>query len=160
MKLSGIIKPADQVRDFYLKNMIIFYYIKNQINIHTIYKKKKDIPKRKVEKPVVIDYGSGFAEFFEDEIGVYNLTNLSDVWDISYINSQAKERIGYPTQKPLELLERIITIYTKKGDIVADFFCGSGTTLVAAQKLGRHWMGCDINPKCETIVKQRLLMHS
>lgn len=67
-----------------------------------------------------------------------------DVWDIPIINSQAKERIGYPTQKPEELLETIIKASSNEGDLVADFFCGSGTTLAVAEKLGRKWIGSDI----------------
>ena len=71
--------------------------------------------------------------------------SLSDVWtDISPINSQAKERLGYATQKPLELLERIITISTSKGAVVFDPFCGCATTMEAAHKLERQWIGIDI----------------
>jgi len=62
------------------------------------------------------------------------------------ISSQSSERLGYPTQKPVALLERIINAATDEGDIVLDPFCGCGTTLVAAQKLGRKWIGIDISP--------------
>jgi adenine specific DNA methylase Mod len=71
---------------------------------------------------------------------------LSDTWtDIKYIHSQAKERMGYPTQKPVELLKRIIQTSTNPGDLVLDPFCGCGTTLVAAQELKRKWVGIDKN---------------
>ena len=71
--------------------------------------------------------------------------SLQNLWnDLSPINSQAQERLGYPTQKPLGLLERIITASSNPGDLVADFFCGSGTTLAVAEKLGRKWIGCDL----------------
>ena len=69
-----------------------------------------------------------------------------DVWDIPVINSQAKERLGYPTQKPEILLERIISTSSNKDDVVLDAFCGCGTALVMAQKLGRSWIGLDISP--------------
>ncbi len=69
---------------------------------------------------------------------------LSDVWDIPFLNPKAKERTGYPTQKPLLLLERIISLATNEGDCVLDPFCGSGTTLVAAQSLNRTAMGVDV----------------
>ena len=70
---------------------------------------------------------------------------LQDIWtDISPIGAQAGERLGYPTQKPLTLLERIIKSSTNPGDVVFDPFCGCGTAVVAAQQLGRHWIGCDI----------------
>lgn len=70
---------------------------------------------------------------------------VSDVWtDIDRINQAAKERLGYPTQKPIALLKRIILASTKEGDIVFDPFCGCGTTIYAAQQTGRRWIGCDI----------------
>ena len=70
---------------------------------------------------------------------------LSDVWtDISPINSQAKERLGYRTQKPVALLERIIKASSNPGDVVMDPFCGCATTIEAAEKLGRKWIGIDI----------------
>lgn len=68
---------------------------------------------------------------------------LSDVWDIPYLNPKAKERVGYPTQKPLLLLERIIELVTDQGDIVLDPFCGSGTTCVASKILNRDYIGID-----------------
>lgn len=81
---------------------------------------------------------------------------LSDVWEIPFLNPKAKERTGYPTQKPIELLERIIKISTDEGDIVLDPFCGSGTTLVAAKLLGRKYLGIDINPSAIDLCKNRL----
>ena len=66
------------------------------------------------------------------------------IWDIPPINSQAKERMGYDTQKPLALLERIIQASTNPGDVVLDPFCGCATTIEAAHKLGRQWIGIDI----------------
>lgn len=68
---------------------------------------------------------------------------LGDVWDIPYLNPKAKERCGYPTQKPILLLEQIISLVTDKNDIVLDPFCGSGTTLVASKLLGRNYIGFD-----------------
>lgn len=80
-----------------------------------------------------------------------------DVWDIPIINSQAKERLGYPTQKPEELLETIIKSSTRPGQIVADFFCGSGTTLAVAEKLGRRWIGADLGRYAIHTTRKRLL---
>ena len=68
----------------------------------------------------------------------------NDTWDIPYENSQSINRTGYPTQKPEKLLERIIKTSSNEGDIVCDFFCGSGTTLAVAEKLGRKWIGSDL----------------
>ncbi len=72
------------------------------------------------------------------------MTIAPDVWEVNYINSQAIERTGYDTQKPEALLERIIKASSNEGDLVADFFCGSGTTLAVAEKLGRRWIGVDL----------------
>jgi hypothetical protein len=75
----------------------------------------------------------------------YHEAKIDDVWDIDIIGATSGERTGYPTQKPLPLLERVITALSNSGDIVLDCFVGSGTTVLAAQKLGRRWIGCDIN---------------
>jgi len=68
----------------------------------------------------------------------------NDVWEIPYENSMSKERLDYPTQKPTALLNRIIKSSSNEGDLIADFFCGSGTTLAVAEKLGRKWIGSDL----------------
>ena len=81
---------------------------------------------------------------------------LSDVWDIPFLNPKAKERTGYPTQKPLLLLERIISLATNEGDCVLDPFCGSGTTLVAAQLLNRTAIGIDLSEDAVELAKKRL----
>ena len=81
---------------------------------------------------------------------------LSDVWDIPFLNPKAKERTGYPTQKPIELLDRIIRISTNKGDCVLDPFCGSGTTLVSAKLLERRYIGIDINQEAIALCESRL----
>jgi len=81
----------------------------------------------------------------------------TDVWtDISPINSQARERMGYPTQKPEALLERIISASSNPQDIVLDPFAGCGTTLVAAQRLQRQWVGIDISPTAVNLMKRRM----
>ncbi|MFG6378008.1 MAG: site-specific DNA-methyltransferase [Lachnospiraceae bacterium] len=81
---------------------------------------------------------------------------LSDVWDIPYLNPKAKERVGYPTQKPIILLERIIKLVTDENDIVFDPFMGSGTTLVAAKMLNRRYIGIDISEKAVKLAEMRL----
>lgn len=82
---------------------------------------------------------------------------LSDVWHIPFLNPKAKERVGYPTQKPILLLEQIIKISTDENDLVLDPFCGSGTTLVAAKLLQRQYLGIDISPDAVNLKEQRLL---
>ena len=82
---------------------------------------------------------------------------IQSLWaDIFPINSQSKERLGYPTQKPKELLERIIQSSTDKGDVVLDGFCGCGTTIDASEGLGRKWIGIDVSPIAISLMKRRL----
>jgi DNA modification methylase len=84
--------------------------------------------------------------------------SLQDIWmDIRPISSQAAERLGYPTQKPEALLERIIRASSNEGDLVLDPFCGCGTTIATAQKLKRRWIGIDITHLAITLMKKRLL---
>jgi DNA modification methylase len=83
--------------------------------------------------------------------------NMGDVWsDIPSLNNMANERVGYPTQKPIELLERIILAASNENDLVADFYMGSGTTMVAAKKHNRRYIGCDINQNSIEITNKRL----
>ena len=83
---------------------------------------------------------------------------VSALWtDLSVINSQASERVGYPTQKPESLLERVIQASSDEGDLVADFFCGSGTTAAVAEKLGRKWIGCDLGRFAIHTSRKRLI---
>lgn len=82
---------------------------------------------------------------------------LGDVWtDIPPINARAAERLGYPTQKPEALLERLIGLCTKEGDTVLDPFCGCGTTIAAAQRLKRRWIGIDITHLAISLIRHRL----
>lgn len=104
----------------------------------------------------------GKSEYRKDSNGnVVQVKNkkgvpLSDVWEIPYLNPKAKERCGYPTQKPVKLLQRIIELSTDENDIVLDPFCGSGTTCVAAKSLNRKFIGIDKNPEAITLSKKRL----
>ena len=82
--------------------------------------------------------------------------SVSNIWNMPVISSSAKERIGYPTQKPLALLEHIISASSNTGDVVLDPFCGCATACIAAEKLGRQWVGIDISPKAADLVKMRL----
>ena len=84
-------------------------------------------------------------------------TPVGNIWDdITPINSQAQERLGYPTQKPEALLERIIRTSSNEGDLVLDPFCGCGTAIAAAQKLNRRWIGIDITHLAVGLIKNRL----
>ncbi len=82
---------------------------------------------------------------------------LSDVWEIPYLNPKARERTGYPTQKPVLLLSQIINIATNEGDLVLDPFCGSGTTCVSAKSLNRNYLGIDISIDAVELANKRLV---
>jgi len=81
---------------------------------------------------------------------------VDDVWDIPKLNNSSKERLGYPTQKPEALLERIIKASSNEGDIVMDPFCGCGTTIAVAERLNRRWIGIDITHLAVTLMRHRL----
>jgi len=94
-----------------------------------------------------------YKRYLDESIG----TAVGDTWeDLSPINSQAAERLGYPTQKPEALLERIIRASTNEGDVVLDAYCGCGTTIAVAQRLGRAWIGMDITYQSISLMLRRL----
>lgn len=95
---------------------------------------------------------SGNTVYADEKRGV----PLGDVWEIPFLNPKAKERTGYPTQKPILLLEKIIGLATDEGDLVLDPFCGSGTTLVAAKLMDRKYVGLDISPDAIHLSESRL----
>src|SRR5205823_14526973 len=80
-----------------------------------------------------------------------------DVWlDVNHLQQRDPERLGYPTQKPESLLRRIVAACSEPGQVEADFFCGSGTTLAAAERLGRRWLGVDRSPAAVAVAAARL----
>lgn len=82
---------------------------------------------------------------------------MGSIWvDLAPINSQAQERLGYPTQKPVVLLERIVQASSNRDDVVLDPFCGCGTSIHAAEKLGRHWIGIDVTHLAISLIERRL----
>ena len=82
---------------------------------------------------------------------------MADIWtDIKIMHNLSAERLGYPTQKPEALLERIISASSNEGDVVLDPFCGCGTTVAAAQALGRQWIGIDVTNLAITLIRHRL----
>jgi DNA modification methylase len=114
---------------------------------------QKEIDKR-ISQGIIFERntegGLAYRRYMKDSKGV----RLSEYWGDLPLCEGYKAQ--YDTQKPIELLERIIKVSSNEGDVVADFFCGSGTTLAAAKKLGRYYIGCDINPKAIEIAKERI----
>jgi len=113
---------------------------------------------RLAKNPYLIHWtkeGKPRYKIYADE---YRGRPIGDVWDdIQYLSSGDSERVGYDTQKPEALLRRIILASSNPGDIVADFFCGSGTTLAVAEKLGRRWIGSDLSKFAIQVTRKRLL---
>jgi site-specific DNA-methyltransferase (adenine-specific) len=104
-----------------------------------------------------LHYTKSGAPRFKRYLDEMKGTPISSVWtDIFPINSQAQERLGYPTQKPVALLERILNASSNEGDVVLDPFCGCGTTVHAAQKLNRQWIGIDITHLAINLIETRL----
>lgn len=109
-------------------------------------------------------YNRGFKPYrfkgvkeYEDEIGWHTLVNLKDVWNINIVGRSSDERVGYGTQKPEELLERIISTSSNKDSIVADFFAGSGTTGIVAEKLGRRFIMGDKGEVSSLTIMKRII---
>jgi DNA modification methylase len=150
--------PAKQ-KAFQRMHDTIFFYTKQNDNSHTFNQLYEALATSTLKvfggSKQVADFSSGHRKpgvLGEQSPGAL----MSDVWEISIIAPSSKERLGYPTQKPLPLLERIIEASSNKGDVVLDAFCGCGTALVAAQKLGRKWIGIDISPTACRVMAQRL----
>jgi site-specific DNA-methyltransferase (adenine-specific)/adenine-specific DNA-methyltransferase len=112
-------------------------------------KKEKDPDGRSVR---TIRSGGRVYRYYDDDPAP-----PCDVWlDISHLQQRDPERTGYPTQKPLALLERLVLLFSRPGDLVADFFMGTGTTLVAAATHGRKWLGCDVSAEALALACERL----
>jgi site-specific DNA-methyltransferase (adenine-specific)/adenine-specific DNA-methyltransferase len=103
------------------------------------------------------NYGFSNIELFKDERGTYSMVNLRDVWDIAALRGNQPEKVDYPTQKPEELIERIIKASSNPGDLVADFFVGSGTTAAVAEKLGRRWIATDLGKFAIHTTRKRMI---
>lgn len=134
------------------------HFARKHDNILVYGKTKKyylNLPKEKSYNRGLKPYRFKGVEEFCDDIGWYTLVNMKDVWNIDMVGRTANERTGYATQKPEALLTRIIEAGSCEGDTVADFFCGSGTLGMAAEKLGRRWICSDIGSvAAETCMKR------
>lgn len=146
--------PAHQNIYFYSKSKKfkfnrIFKAYSETTNIDQILQRRT---RNEHNKTVYAKDVSGNIQHGEKKKGV----PLSDVWEIPYLNPKAKERVGYPTQKPILLLEQIIELVTDKGDLVLDPFCGSGTTCVASKLNNRNYLGIDESEAAVNLSRERL----
>ena len=101
----------------------------------------------------------GVSEY-KDETGWYTMVNMKDVWQINMVGRTSAERTGYATQKPEQLIERILESCTREGDLCADFFCGSGTLAAAADKMDRKWIACDMGKLAVINTHKRMVEQS
>jgi site-specific DNA-methyltransferase (adenine-specific) len=134
---------------------IILFYTKDKNNsvFNAPMEPYSQLSKHKAKRFSKLENGVLVQNYTED---IVREKTMRDVWEISILNSQSKERTGYPTQKPLALLHRIIKASSNEGDIVMDPFCGCATTCVAAQQLGRKWIGIDIEKQAVNLLIERL----
>lgn len=141
-------------KNFAKKHDVILFYSKSNLF-------QFNNPKEKSYMGAGYNTGNKNVTLYADEnkssFGPYTMVNMKDWWEIGMIaTSNKSERTGYPTQKPLMLLERIIKSATNENDVVLDPFCGCATTCVAAEKLNRQWIGVDISFKAFELVTARL----
>jgi len=137
------------------KHDVILMYVKSDdyyFNALEVLEKRRPEVLRRLETGVKSATMAADKSITEDK----TLALPTDVWLIPTINAMAKERTGYPTQKPLELMYRIIKASCPEGGVVLDPFCGCATTCVAAQQLGRKWIGIDIEEKAAELLIERL----
>jgi len=132
----------------------ILFYSKSKTNkFNVLTEAYSDKSAHKAKRFTKIEEGKLVQNYTEDTI---REKSMRDVWEISILNSQAKERIGYPTQKPEALLQRIIECASDEGDIVLDPFVGGGTTVAVADKLNRKWIGIDQSVQAVKVTELRL----
>jgi DNA modification methylase len=127
----------------------IYFYAKNRDK--TIWNQQKE------KSYLMHNYGFSNIEILTDEQGKYTLVNSRDVFDVPALRGNQPERVSYPTQKPEALVRKIIQASSNEGDLIADFFCGSGTTLAVAEKLGRKWIGTDLSRFAIHTSRKRLI---
>jgi site-specific DNA-methyltransferase (adenine-specific) len=137
------------------KHDTIFWYAKGPQYVFNL-QRGEPTPAMRAKYSHVDDDGRHFMVSYGKRYYLKGGKPLDDVWEIPAIAATSRERVGYPTQKPLALLERIISIASNPGDLVLDPFCGSGTTLVAARRLTRRTIGIDQNPQALVIAQRRL----
>ncbi|MFX0139310.1 MAG: DNA methyltransferase [Candidatus Hodarchaeota archaeon] len=162
----------------FINNIVWYYYNKYSAGKRSlprahdnilVYSKTDDytfnelrISRKKPRKQLKRKNVNGVLKNVKDENGhvTYRIVTdkkMDDVWKIPCLQPASKEWTGFPTQKHHELLERIIRLGSNKGDLIADFFCGTGTTLLAAEKLNRRWIGCDISEYSIYLTRKRIL---
>ncbi|MBM3328682.1 MAG: site-specific DNA-methyltransferase [Calditrichaeota bacterium] len=157
-----------RMNQFPRKHDVILYYSKSESNTfhplsvpwdryEYIRLRRQAIHKESDGREYIYDRRGGKGQKRYLDVAMNEGRSVTSVWDIRALTSSAKERLGFPTQKPESLLSRIIRASSNEGDVVLDAFCGCGTTVVAAQRLNRKWIGIDITYLAIDLVRERLL---
>ena len=162
-------KATQRLTSFQRKHDVIFFYSKEigKHSFNTLLQEygKGSLEERKTRYKHVDEQGKPYrlttrrdknGNKYRAKVYLKQGVAMTDVWSISIINPTSKERLGYPTQKPEALLERIIKASSKAGSLVLDAFCGCGTAMAVAQRLGRKWIGIDISPTAISLIEKRL----
>lgn len=127
------------------------------LGVTKVWRWKKERMQKAYEDGLIVQTQPGAIPQMKRYLGEQKGKPLEDIWtDIPPLNSQAKERLGFPTQKPIKLLARIIQMSSNPNDVILDPFCGCGTAVVAAQELGRKWIGIDITHLSVALMKYRM----
>ncbi len=136
-------------KGFAKKHDVILFYTKGNDFIFNAIKEKSYMKKGSGKNPK--------QTYFNDNIGCYTITNQKDwIEDVGILATSSKERVDYSSQKPKELIKRFVLASSNEGDVVADYYLGSGTTAEVCKELNRNFIGCDINPNAIEITKARL----
>ena len=135
-------------------------FSKKHQTVYNYSKTKNPIFNQTQQKSYVLPSGNKKVTYYKDDKGTYTLVKVKDWWDDIGMISTAPGagRVGYPTQKPEPLLERIINASSNEGDLVADFFCGSGTTAAVAEKFGRKWIVTDLGKFAIHTTRKRMIV--
>ena len=157
--LDNISGYKSRVDNWIRDHDIIFFYSRGNKSFNKVYRDYTEKYKNKFSnidkdgrKFMWRNKENNYKQYLDDSKG----KTIGDVWQIPSVNQMSKERTGYPTQKPLALLERIIKASSSEGDIVLDPFCGCATTCIAAEKLNRQWIGIDVSHLAFDLVRERL----
>jgi len=145
---KSVIRPLSEstIKKFKYKDNIGYYRLNGRGIKGSPIQSAKDVdPKWEISNPELV-----VRDYLKEGVPI------EDYWIMDILNQVAKERLGYPTQKPEALLERIIKASSNEGDLVADFFCGCGTTIAVAERLNRQWLGVDISHLAIKLIKKRL----
>ena len=151
--------PTKAQRYQRMHDVILFYSKDGDPSVfNTLYMSPTESSiKRWKGKKQLVEFGAQGERLPTQELGEASIgVPVNDVWNIPIIAPVSKERLGYPTQKPVALLERILEASSNEGDVVLDPFCGCGTTLHAATKLNRKWIGIDITHLAIGLIRRRL----